>query len=181
MYYLSILGKDMGPFTLEELQELAKQGRLSEDTVVKVDGKTMKAGEVEGVGWEEIQKNVPSVLSSKFKLRFFPYLFLTTFLLSVCPDLYLTPLVICTFSFCLFFGWLFLGFIFFRSVLLGCVHFLFWRGLICVYMLCNLCPVFIRLQDISIFLQIALLGMITIMDFYYMYKFSWRISPKHAS
>ena len=49
MYYLSILGKDMGPFTLEELQELAKQGRLSEDTVVKVDGKTMKAGEVEGV------------------------------------------------------------------------------------------------------------------------------------
>ena len=49
MYYLSILGKDMGPFTLEELQELAKQGRLSEDTAVKVDGKTMKAGEVEGV------------------------------------------------------------------------------------------------------------------------------------
>jgi len=48
MYYLSILGKDVGPFTLEELQELAKQGRLSEDTAVKVDGKTMKAGEIEG-------------------------------------------------------------------------------------------------------------------------------------
>ena len=49
MYYLSILGKDMGPFTLEELQELVKQGRLSEDTVVKVDGKTIKAGEIEGM------------------------------------------------------------------------------------------------------------------------------------
>ena len=38
MYYLSILGKDLGPFTLEELQELVKQGRLAEDTVVKVNG-----------------------------------------------------------------------------------------------------------------------------------------------
>lgn len=55
MYYLSILGKEMGPFTLEELQELAKQGRLAEDTAVKVDGKTMKAGEIEGVRWTEVK------------------------------------------------------------------------------------------------------------------------------
>jgi len=76
MYYLSILGKEMGPFTLEELQELVKQGRLSEDTIVKVDGKTMKAGEVEGVGWENgnVANDVICLLTMKKYYRFFSYL-----------------------------------------------------------------------------------------------------------
>ena len=69
MYYLSILGKEMGPFTLEELQELAKQGRLSEDTAVKVDGKTMKAGEIEG--WEAFSLRADSsIIKLWLKLAF---------------------------------------------------------------------------------------------------------------
>lgn len=74
MYYLSILGKDMGPFTLEELQELAKQGRLAEDTAVKVDGKTIKAGEIEGIRWE--------TASTKAWYRFYPLVSLVTFVIS---------------------------------------------------------------------------------------------------